>query len=145
VAGLANFDLDTAGERGGDSESRAEDLENQRVAIADEFHPPADADTQGFEAEGFFIVGINAPDDRADAGREFIEPDQAGGWIGSCHSMAKYMFRLISQPGGGRRLTPIEAEPLAPLFVRGKSNADEAVPLSLACGKLSLNCCREEG
>jgi hypothetical protein len=129
VAGLANFDLDTAGERGGDSESRAEDLENQRVAIADEFHPPADADTQGFEAEGFFIVGINAPDDRADAGREFIEPDQAGGWIGSCHSMAKYMFRLISQPGGGRR----------------KSNADEAVPLSLACGKLSLNCCREEG
>jgi hypothetical protein len=89
MTGLANFHLHPRGETGGNPQAGPENPQNERITVSDQFHPPTHADAQRFEAQDFLIIRPNRAHHRADPGREFIEPDQAGGRVCTNHSIKK--------------------------------------------------------
>ena len=92
MAGLANFDADARGERGGQAEPRAEHFEDDRVAGADEFHAAAQAHAHRLEALHFLVVGLDAAHDGADMRRQLIKPHRGGRLFNSCHNDDKISF-----------------------------------------------------
>jgi hypothetical protein len=89
MTGLADFDLYPGGQAGGNAEARAKDAQNQGIPGPNQLNPTTDTNAEGFESEGFLIVRPNASHHRADPRREFVEPDQAGGWVDTNHSIEK--------------------------------------------------------
>ena len=76
MAGLADLDVDSRGERGGQAELRTEHAENQRIAASDQLDAAADANAQHFQALHFLVVGLDAPHDGANARRQRIQTNQ---------------------------------------------------------------------
>ena len=72
----ADFDLHIRRKRGGQSQPRAKNFEDQRVAHFDQLHATAEADAQCFEALHLLIIGRDAPDNSTDARRELIQPNE---------------------------------------------------------------------
>jgi len=79
MARLADFHLHMGGQRGGQAQPRAKNLENQGVTQLDQLHPAARTDAKGLETLGFLVVSCDLTDHRANAWREQIQPDQSGG------------------------------------------------------------------
>ena len=92
MAGLADFHADARGQFGGDAQPRAENFQDERIARADEFHAPAHADAERFQAVGVLVVGGDAAHDGADARRQFIEPHRGGRLVNNCHNDDKISF-----------------------------------------------------
>ena len=61
--GAAPFDHDAGREAGGHAEARAQDPDNPRVAMLDEFKGSAGADAHGHQAAHVVVTCIHAPDD----------------------------------------------------------------------------------
>lgn len=136
MIGLADFDLHVRRQCGGQSQPRAKNLEDQRIAKLDEFHAPAEAHAERFEALHLLVVGCDLADDGADARRELIQPDEFG-LNCVCHSGGK-----ISCPA--RKSTQacmlVDANGWNMFFIRLQYNRRSAVRLPVACGFLSVNC-----
>lgn len=86
---LANFHLHTGGQAGGNPQARPENSQNERITVANQFHPPAHTNAQRLQSKDFFIIRPNSANHRADPGREFIEPDPAGGRFCTNHNIKK--------------------------------------------------------
>ena len=63
-------------ERGGHTQPRAENFEDERVTGFDQLDAAAEADAERFEPLHLLIVGLDVADDRADPRRELIQPDE---------------------------------------------------------------------
>jgi hypothetical protein len=73
---LADFDVDMSRKVGGNSQPRAENFEDERVARLDQFHAPTETDAERFEPLHFLIVRLDIADDRTNTRRELIQPDE---------------------------------------------------------------------
>jgi cysteine desulfurase len=93
MAGLANLDPNTVGERSGQAELRAKNPQYDRVAAADQFDAATDTHPQHLEPLHLLVVGFNAPHDGADARRQFVQASQGfGGMVIYCHCLCKINF-----------------------------------------------------
>jgi hypothetical protein len=93
MAGLADFDADTGGERGGQAELRAKYAKDERIPAPDKFDAAAHANAKHLEALHFLVVGLNAPHDGANARRQLVQTGQHFcGMVYCCHSLSKISF-----------------------------------------------------
>ena len=92
MAGLADFDLDALGELGGKPEAGAEDLQNQRIAAADDLQPATEADTQCLEALRLLVIRADTSHHGANARGECIQANQRNGLSNGCHNKNKIGF-----------------------------------------------------
>jgi cysteine desulfurase len=111
MAGLADLDADTRGERGGQAELRAEHAKDERVAATNQFDAASHANAKHFEALHFLVVGFDAPHDGANARRQLVQASQRlRGMVYCCHSLSKISFpAAMSNPPRG----PVDAIILA--------------------------------
>jgi hypothetical protein len=92
MAGLADFDHDAHGEFGGQTEARAEDFQDERIANADEFKAATDADAERFEPLRVLVLGRDAAHHGTDARRQFVQPDERNGLCFGCHNENKIIL-----------------------------------------------------
>ena len=76
MAGLADFHRHAHGEFGGETEARAENFQDKRIAGADEFQTAAHANPERFQPLRVFVVGRDATHHGADTGGQFVQPDE---------------------------------------------------------------------
>ncbi len=74
MTGSADFHMDARGEFGRKAEPGTENLQNKRVARANDFHPAAHTNPERLETPGIFIVCGDASHHRAGPQRQFIQP-----------------------------------------------------------------------
>jgi len=138
MARLADFDLHIGRERGGDSEPRAENFENERVAELDQFHAPAKAHAERLETLHLLVVGRDLADDGADARREQVQPDESGrGLISGSHNAVKVNCPTRKSTRGRRR---VDAAWRNVFFIRWQDSRWMTAGLPVTCGFLSVNC-----
>jgi hypothetical protein len=93
MAGLADFDADAGGQRGGQTELRAKYAKDERIAAPDQLDPAAYTNAQHLEALHLLVVGFDAPHDGANARRQFVQAGQRlRGMVYCCHSLSKISF-----------------------------------------------------
>jgi hypothetical protein len=109
MPGLANLDSDAGGEFGGQSELRAENAKDERIAAFYQLDTAAHAHAEHLEALHFLVVGLNAPHDGANARHQLVQAGQRfRGMVYCCHSLCK-----ISLPAA------------MSIFARGRVDANE--------------------
>jgi hypothetical protein len=93
MAGLADFDTDMSGERGGQAELRAKYAKDERIAAPDQLDAATHANAKHLEALHFLVVGLNAPHDGANARCQLVQAGQHfRGMVYCCHSLSKISF-----------------------------------------------------
>jgi hypothetical protein len=73
MAGSADFHLYPGGQFGGNTQPRAEDLQDERVARAGDLHAAPHTNAQRLEALGFFVIGGDAAYHGAGSRRQFVQ------------------------------------------------------------------------
>ncbi|HEU6449131.1 MAG TPA: hypothetical protein VFV23_11900 [Verrucomicrobiae bacterium] len=76
IVGFTDFDGHARRKNACQAEARAENFENKRITATDELNPPANADSQRFQALRFFVVRLDMPNNAANIRRQVIQADE---------------------------------------------------------------------
>lgn len=95
MAGLTDLNLNAPGQFGGKAEAGAENLQDERIAAANNLQPATEADAQRFEALCFLVIRADASHHGANAWRKFVQTNQRNRLSNGCHDKNKIGFPTV--------------------------------------------------